>query len=173
MPYLRKRFSKRLGNGWVMASRLNLRTLQWRHNESDGVSSHRRLDCLLNCLFRPGSEMISKHRVTGLFEENSPVTGEFPVQRASKAENDTIWWRRHDFITHQCPTVCPRLLILYPPNWSVETHKFICFSVIFDNKWHRPLSWKASPTSSCIFNTITVKELVTHGEYVGIGTRTL
>ena len=26
--------------------------LQWRHNERDGVSNHRRLDCLLNRLFR-------------------------------------------------------------------------------------------------------------------------
>ena len=27
-------------------------SLQWRNNERDGVSNHRRLDCLLNCLFR-------------------------------------------------------------------------------------------------------------------------
>ena len=27
-------------------------TLQWRHNERDGVSNHRHLDCLLNRLFR-------------------------------------------------------------------------------------------------------------------------
>ena len=28
-------------------------TLQLRHNERDGVSNHRRLDCLFNRLFRP------------------------------------------------------------------------------------------------------------------------
>ena len=28
------------------------RSLQWRHNEHDGVSDHRRYDCLLNCLFK-------------------------------------------------------------------------------------------------------------------------
>ena len=27
-------------------------SLQWRHNERDGVLTHRRLDCLLNRLFR-------------------------------------------------------------------------------------------------------------------------
>ena len=27
-------------------------SLQWRHNERDGVSYHRRLDCLPNSLFR-------------------------------------------------------------------------------------------------------------------------
>ena len=30
--------------------------------------------------------------VTGLCEGNSPVTGEFPSQRASNAENVSIWW---------------------------------------------------------------------------------
>ena len=34
--------------------------------------------------------------VTGLCEGNSPVTGEIPAQRASNAENTTIWWRHHD-----------------------------------------------------------------------------
>ena len=35
----------------------------------------------------------SKFRVTGLCEGNSPVTGEFPTQRASNAKNVSIWWR--------------------------------------------------------------------------------
>ena len=38
---------------------------------------------------------ITKLRVTGLCEGNSPVTGEFPAQRASNAENVSIWWRHH------------------------------------------------------------------------------
>ena len=37
----------------------------------------------------------SKLRVTGLCEGNSPVTGEFPAQMASNAENVSIWWRLH------------------------------------------------------------------------------
>ena len=32
-----------------------------------------------------------KLRVTGLFEGISAVTGEFPAQRASNAENASIW----------------------------------------------------------------------------------
>ena len=28
---------------------------------------------------------------------NSPVTGEFPTQRASDAENVSIWWRHHGY----------------------------------------------------------------------------
>ena len=39
----------------------------------------------------------SKLRVTGLCAGNSPVTGEFPAQMASNAENVSIWWRHHDF----------------------------------------------------------------------------
>ena len=39
---------------------------------------------------------ISKLRVTGLCEGNSPGTGEFPAQMASYAENVSIWWRHHE-----------------------------------------------------------------------------
>ena len=51
---------------------------QWRRNERHGVSSHRRLQCLPNCWFRGRSKKTSKLGVTGLREDNSPVTGEFP-----------------------------------------------------------------------------------------------
>ena len=70
-------------------------TLQWRHNEHDGVSNHQPNDCLLNRLFRRSSKKTSKFRVTGLCEGNSPVTGEFPAQRASNAEKVSIRWRNH------------------------------------------------------------------------------
>ena len=42
------------------------------------------------------SKKTSKLRVTGLCAGNSPVNGEFPAQRASNAENVSIWWRRHE-----------------------------------------------------------------------------
>ena len=61
-------------------------TLQWCPNERDGVSNHQPHDSLLNCLSRRRSKKISKLRVTGLCEGNSPVTGEFPAQRVSNAE---------------------------------------------------------------------------------------
>ena len=71
-------------------------TLTWRHNGRDGVSNQQPNDCLLNRLFRCRSKKISKLRVTGLCAGNSPVTGEFPAQMASNAENVSIWWRHHD-----------------------------------------------------------------------------
>ena len=77
---------------------------QWRHNERDGVSNHQPHDCLLNCLFRRRSKKTSKLRVTGLCAGNSPVTGEFPAQRASNTENVSIWWRHHGPGMHGTPT---------------------------------------------------------------------
>ena len=61
-------------------------TLQWRHEERDGVSNHQPHDCFLNSLFGHRSKKTSKLRVTGLCEGNSLVTGEFPSQKASDAE---------------------------------------------------------------------------------------
>ena len=74
---------------------LLLSSLLWRHNGRDGVSNHQPHDCLLNRSFRRRSKKTSKLRVTGLCARNSPVTGEFPAQMASNAENVPIWWRHH------------------------------------------------------------------------------
>ena len=59
--------------------------LQWHHNGRDGVSDHQPRGGLLNRLFKHWSKKTSKLRVTGLCAGNSPVTGEFPAQMASKA----------------------------------------------------------------------------------------
>ena len=45
--------------------------LSWRHNERNGVSNHRRPDCLLNRLIRRRSKKTSTLRVAGLCEGNS------------------------------------------------------------------------------------------------------
>ena len=58
-------------------------TLQWRHNDHDGVSNLQPYDCLLNCLFRHRSKKTSKLRVTRLCAGISLVTREFPAQRPS------------------------------------------------------------------------------------------
>ena len=68
---------------------------QWRHNKRHDVANRRRLDCLLNRLSRRRSKKMSKLCVTGLFEENPPVTGGFQSQKASNAKNVSIWWRHH------------------------------------------------------------------------------
>ena len=68
-------------------------SLEWRHNGRDGVPNHQPHNCLLNGLFRRKSKKTSRLRVTGLCAGKSPVTGEFPAQMASNAENVSVWWR--------------------------------------------------------------------------------
>ena len=83
---------------WSMEimSRHTIDILQWRHNECDGVSNHRPRHCLLNRLFERRSKKISKLRVTGQCAGKSSVTGEFPAQMASNAENVSVWWHHHE-----------------------------------------------------------------------------
>ena len=64
-----------------------------------GVSNRKPHDCLLSRLFRRRSKKTSKLRATGLCVGNSPVTAELSAQRASNAENVSIWWRHHDHMT--------------------------------------------------------------------------
>ena len=75
-------------------------SLQWCQNEHDGVSNHQPHDGLLNHLFRRRSKKTSKLHVTGLCTGNSPLTGEFPTQRASSVENVSIWWCHHGSIKY-------------------------------------------------------------------------
>ena len=92
----------------LMASHLRLvpsvvsLALQWRHNGCDGVSNHQPYDGLLNRSYRRRSKKTSKLCVAGLCTGNSPVTspvtGEFPTQMASNAENVSSWWRHHGIL---------------------------------------------------------------------------
>ena len=63
---------------------------------SDGVSNHHSHHSLHKRSFRYRSKEASKLHVTGLCAGNSPVTGKFPAQMASNAENVSIWWRYHE-----------------------------------------------------------------------------
>ena len=76
--------------------------LRWRHYERDGVSNHQPRVCLLSRLLRHRSKKTSQLRVTGLCAGNSPLTGEFPAQRASNAENASIWWCHHAIFIAIC-----------------------------------------------------------------------
>ena len=94
VPTIRRNYQCRQINAlWIHPE--GVITLQWRHNERDGVLNTWRLDCLLKRLFRRRSKKTSKLRVAGLFDGNQPVTGWFPSQRASNAESVCIWWRHH------------------------------------------------------------------------------
>ena len=79
--------------------------LHWRHNDHDGVSNHQPHDCLLNHLFRRRSKKTSKLPRHWPLCGEFTGTGEFPAQRASYAENVSIWWRHHG-LTH-CDLIAP------------------------------------------------------------------
>ena len=66
-------------------------SLEWRHNPN-GVSNHRRLDCLLNRLFGRRSKKTSKLRVIGFYDGNSPVNSphQGPVTRQMFPFDDVI-----------------------------------------------------------------------------------
>ena len=66
--------------------RLWIYSLQWPHNEHDGVSNHQPHDY-------SGADQ-RKHQ-SSASQAMATVTGEFPAQKASNAENVSIWWRRH------------------------------------------------------------------------------
>ena len=76
--------------------------------------------CLLNRLFRSRWKITSKLRVTGFCAGNSPVTGEFPAQRVSNAENISIWWRHHDDL-RQCWTMVNHVAPLSTHEWRVKS----------------------------------------------------
>ena len=69
--------------------------IHYSHNERDDISNPRRHDCLLNRLFA---------QIKGNIK--APVTGEFPAQRASNAENDSICWRHHVHVRDKGPLFC-------------------------------------------------------------------
>ena len=109
----------------------NINSLKWRHNERDVLSNHRRRsNCLLKRLPRRRSQKTSKLRVNGLFEGNSPVTGEFLAQRASNAENVSIWWRYH-VLCHLRWTIFRNMTISFTErNWLSKT-LFIALELMF------------------------------------------
>ena len=71
-------------------------SLQWCHNEHDGVSNHQPHGCLLDHLFRHRSKKTSR-----LQDTPGPLWGEFngdqwiPAQMASNMEKISIWWHHH------------------------------------------------------------------------------
>ena len=120
--------------------------LQWLHNGRDGVSNHQPHDCLLNRLSGRRSKKIAKLRVTGLCAGNLPGTGEFPTQRASNAENGSIWWRHHGSI--RCATNSQRSVTQHHARLHLWVYLPVCkgramFNYFADTQMHDGvMTWK-------------------------------
>ena len=96
---------------------------------------------------RRRSKKRSKLRVTGL----CVGTGEFPAQRASNAENISIWWRHHAMsIPITCFKVWYRVSYCDPePSWLLTGHR--C-----------PRGWEHTP----IHQLLTHRYLLAHTVYI-------
>ena len=120
-------------------------TLQWRHNERDGVTNHRPHDCLLIRLFKRKSKKTSKLRVTGLCAGNSTVTGEFPAQKASEAEKVSIQWRHYELwakVGPMNPKNC-RLILVGMRNTTIPFRSMsIVLNYVVINRVHN-FFWEA------------------------------
>ena len=79
----------------VKCMRTRSESLHWCHNDHDGVSNHQPHGCLLNRLFRRRSKKKNKSPRHWPLCWEFTATGEIPAQRASYAENVSIWWRHH------------------------------------------------------------------------------
>ena len=97
-----------------------VKTLHWRHNEHDGISNHQRIGCFFKRLFRCRSKKISKLCVTGPWEANPPVTSGFPSQRASNAENISIWWNAFQISRWVCNPWLSAVRTFYLLYWKIR-----------------------------------------------------
>ena len=74
--------------------------VQWHYNDvimTTMASQITSLTTVYSTVYSGTDKKTSKLRVTGLCAGNSPATSEFPAERASNAENVTIWWRHRVF----------------------------------------------------------------------------
>ena len=74
---------------------------QWCHNERDGISNHRRFDCLLNRLFKRSKKTQSSASLV-LLRRNYRCWVD-SLHNGCNAENVSIWWRYHGGIIAPVP----------------------------------------------------------------------
>ena len=130
--------------------------LQWRHNERDDDSNHRRLDCLFNLLLRRRSKKTSKFRVTGLCDGEFygdrwiPLTnrnannyfdyvimGKIPIISKS-----SLWVPSHMHLINFCPEQYEQLRLAS-----------ICISLYKNSWWRPPMETFSALLDFCVENS--------------------
>ena len=91
--------SRTQGPLWVKSCN-HISVLRLRDHYSDVImgamaSEITSLPIVYFTVYSDADQRTIKLRVTGLCAGNSTVTGEFPAQKASNAENVYIWWHHH------------------------------------------------------------------------------
>ena len=102
----------------------------------------------------------SKLCVTGLCEGNSPMTGEFPAQRASNAEKVSIWWRYHkERMQHMYILYIPIIFSKFNLVWTADTaiYNYLIppFSSCLHHRWCTSGSIVEGRPSGVLFFTAT------------------
>ena len=132
-------------------------SLQWRHNERNGVSNHQRLNCLLKCRFRCRSKKTSKLCVTGLCGRWIPHT------KASNAGNVSIWWCHHfySYWYGKC-YVCKKI------SSSNELYqKSVCRFGFPSVYWVIDILWNNKIGFNMLFSILTQYVTNLHGNHTG------
>ena len=113
----------------------------------------------------------SKLRVTGLCVGKSPMTGEFPAQRASNAENVSIWWRHHEESTVVCYIVCMNYVneaFVPKINCIFRTMSPLSVGGLLPNyDWHGSRFHVALPPWTPVWNGFSVKPMPQHSFWPG------
>ena len=105
------------------------------------------LTSLLNRFLWRRLKKTSKLRVTGLYVGRSPLTGEFPAQRTSNAENVSIWWRHHVLFIWKYPHLCVATTLISLSSWL--NHKHVISSLIHGHKDNFILGFVTSTKVVC------------------------
>ena len=104
------------------------------------------------------SKKTSKLRVTGFCEGNSPVTGEFPTQRASNAGNVYIWWRHHLTRIGHSPVWILRVVLLSWPSGQVSVWSWATLARSLFQFWKMTMA-SVHPWYHCLWGQ--------HGAHLG------
>ena len=142
---------------------LHLSALQWRHNERDGVSNHRRLDCLLKCLFRRRSKKTLEFRVTVFVRGNHrwPVDSHHkgPVTRKRFPFDGIVmdcFSNKSQYFFHR---IGPFLKLVYLSIglWSfITSHSVLCMCVLCGRRWGNVLTLNVrGPSYLCLIRSIS------------------
>ena len=103
----------------------------WHYHYTDGImgamASQITSLTSVNSIVYTGADQrkTSKLLVTGHCAGNSPVTGKFPAQMASNAENISIWWRQYAVRAWPLSNIANRLVTMH------------CYSLVFVWGIHR------------------------------------
>ena len=128
-----------IGTHWCIVISMS-DSLHWRYNELDGFSDHQAHDSLLT-------------RVTELCEGKSPVTGDFPAQKASNVENISIF-----SMTSSWYSVLKRSSSVFGwkwrPLWQSNQKYLTKMMMILLIYWFKVFPFSLIHYSECPLNTI-------------------